>query len=63
MQSLVDDYATFVDAVTAAAGDRDLAIATLSAEQPELLARFAQADAHGEAFAFFAERCGTAPPP
>lgn len=63
VQSLVDDYGAFSDAVAAAAGDRDAAIATLTTDEPELLARFAQADAHGEAFTFFAERCGTAPPP
>lgn len=63
VQSLIDDYAAFADAIDAAAGDRDAAIATLTTDDPELLARFAQADAHGEAFTFFAQRCATAPPP
>lgn len=63
VQSLVSDYEALSDAIEAAAGDKDAAIASLSANEPEVIARFGQADAHRESFAFFAERCGTAPPP
>jgi hypothetical protein len=63
VQALFDDYQVLSDAITAAAGDTEAAFATLSTDQPELMARLAAADVHKEAFTFFAERCGTAPPP
>jgi hypothetical protein len=63
VQALLDDYQALSDAVTAAGGDTDTAFATLTTEQPELMARLTAADVHKEAFTFFADRCGTAPPP
>lgn len=62
VQHLVDDYVVLSDAIAAAGGDSEAAMATLRTEEPELVARFSRADAHKEAFTFFAERCGTAPP-
>jgi hypothetical protein len=63
VQAFLDDYQVLSDAITVAAGDTEAAFATLSTDQPELMARLGAADAHKEAFTFFAERCGTAPPP
>jgi hypothetical protein len=62
VQALFDDYRLVSEAILAAAGDTDAAYGTLTRDQPELLERLTQAGAHADAFAFFAERCGTAPP-
>jgi len=60
--SLLDDYRVVSEAIVAAAGDTEAAMAKLRAEQPELSDRLSQPSAHREAFEFFAELCGTAPP-
>lgn len=62
VQALFDDYQLLSAAIEAAGGDTDAAFTALSAEQPALLERLSQADAHLEAFTFFADRCGTAAP-
>jgi hypothetical protein len=63
VQALFDDYQMLSAAITAAAGDTAAAFATLTTDQPELMARLAGGNLHEEAFTFFAQRCGTAPPP
>lgn len=63
VQAMFDDYQALSDAITAAAGDTAAAFATLTTDQPELAARLEQQEVHKEAFTFFADRCGTAPPP
>lgn len=62
VQSLFDDYMVLSQAITTSGGDTDAAFAALQADEPELMARLAQPDAHTEAFTFFSERCGTAAP-
>jgi hypothetical protein len=62
VQSLFDDYQLLSAAIEAAGGDTEAAFTALSAEQPALVDRLSQADAHTEAFTFFADRCGTAAP-
>lgn len=59
VQALFDDYSIVSEAVAAASGDTAAAYAALSRDDPELTTRLS---AHDEAFAFFAQRCGTAPP-
>lgn len=59
---LLADYRAISEAVSAAKGDRDAAIAALTAAEPALMARVSTAGAHKAAFSFFADRCGTAPP-
>ncbi|MGQ0831154.1 MAG: hypothetical protein ACT4OV_05700 [Microthrixaceae bacterium] len=59
---LLADYRAISEAVSAAKGDRDAAIAALTAAQPALMARVSTAGAHKASFSFFADRCGTAPP-
>lgn len=63
VQALIADYRVLSDAVSAAGGDTAAAFSTLGTSEPELTARLGQADAHRASFAFFADRCGTAPPP
>jgi ABC-type glycerol-3-phosphate transport system substrate-binding protein len=60
--ALFDDYLALSAAITTAAGDTDAAFAALQAQQPELVTRLSAPDAHNEAFRWFSERCGTAPP-
>lgn len=62
VQALFDDYQMLSAAIVAANGDLDAAFTTLSVDEPELMARLSQPDAHRTALAFFAERCGTAAP-
>lgn len=58
VSALLHDYRLIGDAVVAAAGDTEAAMATLGSTDPELMARLP----HREAFQFFAELCGTVPP-
>jgi hypothetical protein len=62
VHALFDDYLVLSAAITASGGDTDAAFAALQAEQPDLMSRLSEPDAHGEAFRWFSERCGTAPP-
>jgi hypothetical protein len=62
VQALFDDYRVLLEAIETAKGDADAAFTALSEDEPELMARIAGAEAHREAFTFFSERCGTAPP-
>jgi hypothetical protein len=62
VHALFDDYLVLSAAITASEGDPDAAFAALQAEQPDLMTRLSAPDAHGEAFRWFSERCGTAPP-
>ena len=62
VQALFDDYRLVSEAIVAASGDTDAAYTALTRDHPELLERLTQAGAHADAFAFFAERCGTARP-
>lgn len=62
VQALFDDYQLLSAAIETAGGDTQAAFATLSTEQPALIERLNRADAHLEAFTFFADRCGTAAP-
>lgn len=57
-RALLHDYRLIGDAVVAAAGDTEAAMATLASTDPGLMARLP----HREAFQFFAELCGTVPP-
>jgi len=59
VQALFDDYRLVSDAIAAASGDTNAAYEALTRDDPELTERLGT---HNEAFAFFAERCGTAPP-
>ncbi len=61
--SLLDDYRALSEAVATAAGDRDAALAGLAADDPGLIERLSDANRHRASFAYFAARCGTAPPP
>jgi hypothetical protein len=63
VQALFDDYRLVTDAIVATSGDTSAAYEALNRDHPGLLDRLGQPDAHREAFAFFADRCGTAPPP
>ena len=62
VHALFDDYLLLSAAITTSGGDTDAAFAALQAEQPDLMSRLGAPDAHGEAFRWFSERCGTAPP-
>ena len=62
VHALFDDYLVLSAAITASGGDPDAAFTALQAEQPDLMSRLSEPDAHGEAFRWFSERCGTAPP-
>ncbi len=62
VQLLFDDYQVLSAAIVTAKGDLDAAFGTLAVDEPELMARLGQPDAHRAALAFFSERCGTAAP-
>ncbi|MFZ6004137.1 MAG: hypothetical protein ACOYXM_09415 [Actinomycetota bacterium] len=60
----LEDNRALSAAITAAGGDPKAAFAALTASDPELVDRLAESSvAHAGAFRFFAQRCGTAPPP
>jgi hypothetical protein len=62
VQALFDDYQLLSAAIEAAGGDTEAAFTALSADQPALMERLSQPNAHLEAFTFFSGRCGTAAP-
>ena len=62
VHALFEDYLLLSAAITTAEGDTEAAFSALQAEQPDLMTRLSAPDAHGEAFRWFSERCGTAPP-
>jgi hypothetical protein len=62
VQALFDDYLLLSAAIEAAGGDTEAAFTALSTQQPALMERLSQPDAHREAFTFFAGRCGIAAP-
>jgi hypothetical protein len=62
VHALFEDYVLLSSAITTAGGDTEAAFAALQAEQPDLMTRLSGPDAHAEAFRWFSERCGTAPP-
>lgn len=61
--AFLDDNRALSAAIEASAGDKDAAVAALTSSDPALVERLTQPAAHEGAFRFFAERCGTAPPP
>jgi len=62
VQALFDDYRVVSEAIVAASGDTEAASAALARDHSDVLQRLSGTAAHEDAFAFFVDRCGIAPP-
>ena len=62
VQALFDDYRVVSEAIVAAKGDTEVASEALARDHPDVLGRLGDTAAYDDAFAFFVDRCGIAPP-